>query len=107
MNFPINHSPELQSTQVDTQREGRRDMDPHLSVERDLTIFKKRRAKGQVRWFVRVTTNFLEPRVYGPFPAEQDAERFREGAEFELRKLLDYELPTRSSDFRLSPPSTG
>lgn len=75
-----------------------------ITDEEDLTIFKKRPVKGQERWFVRATTNFLEPRVYGPFLAKQDAERFREGAEFELRKLLDCELPTRSSEFRVLQP---
>lgn len=65
-------------------------------------VLKKRRVKGEERWFVRVTCNFFGPREYGPFPAEEDAERFRDGAEFELRKLLDQELPTRSVDFR--PP---
>ena len=64
-------------------------------------VFTQRRRKGEAQWFVRVACNFLEPRVYGPFPDEQEAERFRDGAEFELRKLLDYQLPTLSSDAHL------
>ena len=71
-------------------------------VEQGSTIFQKRRYKGAERWFVRVACNFLEPRVYGPFPAEQEAARFREGAEFELRKLLDYQLPHLSGDLPLA-----
>ncbi|MEC4674409.1 MAG: hypothetical protein VST68_09490 [Nitrospirota bacterium] len=70
-------------------------------VDPESTIFRKRRHKGMERWFVRVACNFLEPRVYGPFPAEQEAERFREGAEFELRKLLDCQLPHLSGDLHL------
>ncbi|WP_447970639.1 hypothetical protein [Nitrospira sp. M1] len=62
------------------------------------TIFKKGRKKGFEEWFVRVTCNVLGSRVYGPFPAEHDAERFREGAEFELRKLLDFQLPILSGN---------
>ena len=65
-------------------------------VAQKSTIFRKGRKKGYEEWFVRVTCNVLGSRVYGPFPAEQDAERFREGAEFELRKLLDFQLPILS-----------
>ena len=68
------------------------------TIEREVAIFKKHDQRGQTRWFVRVSCNFLEPRVYGPFPDEQEAERFRGGAEFELRKLLDYELPSLTSN---------
>ncbi len=60
---------------------------------KETMVFAQRRTKGDAQWFVRVTCNFLEPRVYGPFPDEHEAERFREGAEFELRKLLDCQLP--------------
>ena len=70
-------------------------------VHRKTVIFAEHRRKGEARWFVRVACNFLEPRVYGPFPDEHEAERFREGAEFELRKLLDYQLPTLSSEAHL------
>ncbi len=65
---------------------------------KETMVFTQSRPKGKARWFVRVACNFLEPRVYGPFPDEHEAERFRDGAEFELRKLLDYQLPTLSSD---------
>ncbi len=61
-------------------------------------VFTQRRTKGKARWFVQIACNFLEPRVYGPFPDADEAERFREGAEFELRKLLDCQLPAFSSD---------
>ena len=73
-------------------------MAAQLSLDREVVIFKK----GRQQWFVRVTCNFLEPRVYGPFPAQSEAERFREGAEFELRKLLDFQLPSLSGGSRLS-----
>jgi len=75
-------------------------MASHGLIEQEVTIFKKHRHKGQARWFVRVTCNFLEPRVYGPFPDEHEAEWFRDGAEFELRKLLDCQLPRLSGDCR-------
>ena len=65
------------------------------TIEQEVAIFKKHRP---TRWFVRVSCNFLEPRIYGPFPDEHEAQRFREGAEFELRKLLDCELPSLSGD---------
>ena len=68
------------------------------TIEREVAIFKKHQRQGETRWFVRVSCNFLEPRVYGPFPDKHEAERFREGTEFELRKLLDCELPNLSGD---------
>lgn len=68
------------------------------TIEREVSIFKQHQHEGQTGWFVRVSCNFLEPRVYGPFPDEHEAEQFRGGAEFELRKLLDYELPCLSGD---------
>ena len=71
-------------------------MATQADVAQKSTIFRKGRKKGYEEWFVRVTCNVLGARVYGPFPAEQDAERFREGAEFELRKLLDFQLPILS-----------
>ena len=76
-------------------------MTSQATVDQGSTIFRKRRHNGMERWFVRVACNFLEPRVYGPFPAEHEAERFREGAEFELRKLLDCQLPHLSGDLHL------
>ncbi|MGB0910642.1 MAG: hypothetical protein ACPGYT_09785 [Nitrospirales bacterium] len=66
------------------------------------TIFKKGRKKGDEQWFVRVTCNVLGARIYGPFPTDIDAERFREGAEFELRKLLDFQLPILSGSSSLN-----
>ncbi len=68
------------------------------TIEQEVAIFKQHQHEGQTGWFVRVSCNFLEPRVYGPFTDEQEAERFRGGAEFELRKLLDCELPSLSGD---------
>ncbi len=69
------------------------------TIKREVAIFEKHQPEGQTGWFVRVSCNFLEPRVYGPFPDEHEAERFREGAEFELRKLLDCQLPSLSGDY--------
>ena len=77
-------------------------METQAGVAQKSTIFKKGRKKGFEEWFVRVTCNVLGSRVYGPFPAELDAERFREGAEFELRKLLDFQLPILSGSSCLS-----
>ncbi len=77
-------------------------MAAQAGVAEQSTIFKKGRKKGYEQWFVRVTCNVLGSRVYGPFPAEQDAERFREGAEFELRKLLDFQLPILSGGSHVS-----
>lgn len=79
-------------------------MASQVAIAHEDAIFKKRRLKGQGQWFVRVACNFLEPRVYGPFLDEQEAERFREGAEFELRKLLDCQLPSISGEFHLPSP---
>lgn len=79
-------------------------MASQVTIEREETVFKKRRPKIGDQWFVRVACNLFEPRIYGPFVGEHEAERFREGAEFELRKLLDCELPNLSGEFRLSPP---
>lgn len=62
----------------------------------EVTIFKKGRKKSEERWFLQMTCNLLEPRIYGPFPTEEDAKLFQDGAEFELRKLLDFELRIRS-----------
>jgi len=79
-------------------------MASQLTIEREETIFKKRRAKVGEQWFVRVSCNLFAPRIYGPFVAEQEAERFREGAEFELRKLLDCQLPHLSGESHLPHP---
>ena len=79
-------------------------MASQATIEREAVVFKKRRAKGSEQWFVRVSCNMFQPRIYGPFLTEHEAERFREGAEFELRKLLDCHLSTLSGDIPLSPP---
>ncbi len=77
-------------------------MATHAGIAQKSTIFKKGRKKGEEQWFVRVTCNVLGSRVYGPFHAEDDAERFHEGAEFELRKLLDFQLPILSGSTGLT-----
>ncbi len=79
-------------------------MASQVTIEREGVVFRKRKSKSSEQWFVRVSCNLFQPRVYGPFIAEQDAEHFREGAEFELRKLLDCQLSTLSGDDHLSPP---
>ncbi|MDR4493698.1 MAG: hypothetical protein R3B74_04600 [Nitrospirales bacterium] len=66
------------------------------NADQEVTIFKKGRKKSEERWFVQMTCNLLEPRIYGPFPTEEDAKLFQDEAEFELRKLLDFELRIRS-----------
>ena len=82
-------------------------MTAHVSAEQEVAIFKKGQRKRDEQWFVRVTCNFFEPRIYGPFPTQQEAVRFREGAEFELRKLLDFQLPVLSGNYSLGPPRKG
>ena len=72
-------------------------MASRATIEQEVAIFQKHQQEGQTDWFVRVSCSFLEPRVYGPFSDEHEAERFRGGAEFELRKLLDCELPDLSA----------
>ena len=42
-----------------------------------------------------------------PFPSQSEAKRFREGAEFELRKLLDFQLPILSGGPRLGETCKG
>lgn len=79
-------------------------MASQLTIEREETIFKKRRPKVRDQWFVRISCNLFEPRIFGPFPAEHEAERFREGAEFELRKLMDCQLSHLSGELQLPPP---
>ena len=77
------------------------------STEQQITIFKKGKKKSEEQWYVQMTCNFLEPRVYGPFTSKADAMHFQEGAEFELRKLLDFELRIRSGGYGLEVPSRG
>jgi len=79
-------------------------MASQVTIEQEGVVFRKSKSKSRKQWFVRVSCNLFQPRVYGPFVAEQDAEHFREGAEFELRKLLDCQLSSLSGDNHLSPP---
>ena len=74
------------------------------TIEREEIVFKKRRPKLGNQWFVRISCSLFEPRIYGPFLGEEEAERFREGAEFELRKLLDCQLSNLSGEFQLHTP---
>ena len=60
-------------------------MTTHVGIKQKATVFKKRQWKGESCWFVRVACNFLEPRTYGPFAEEKDAERFREAAPSHFR----------------------
>ena len=79
-------------------------MASHATLEREAVVFSKRKSKNREQWFVRISCNLFQARIYGPFVAEQDAERFREGAAFELRKLLDCQLPTLSGNDHLHSP---
>ena len=74
-------------------------MTTSAGTEQQVTIFKKGRKKSDEQWYVQMTSNFLEPRIYGPFTTKADARHFQEGAEFELRKLLDFELRIRSGGY--------
>ncbi len=82
-------------------------MPTQSKTEHEVAIFKKGRKKGFDQWFVEVTCNVLSVRTYGPFPSKEEAIRFREGAEFELRKLLDFELRIRSGGYGLGVPQRG
>ena len=73
-------------------------MASQATLEQEAVVFSKRKSKSLEQWFVRVSCNLIQPRIYGPCVAEQDAERFREGAAFELRKLLDCQLPMLFGD---------
>ena len=53
---------------VHLHQQRRHGMTGQMSVDQEVAIFKKGRKKGEEQWFVRVTCNFLGPRVYGPFP---------------------------------------
>jgi len=82
-------------------------MPTQVKTEHEIAIFKKGRKKGFDQWFVEVACNVLSVRTYGPFPSKDEAIRFREGAEFELRKLLDFELRIRSGSYGLGVPQRG
>jgi len=79
-------------------------MASHVTIEREETVFKTRKPKTGEQWFVRIGCSLFEPRIYGPFAGEREAERFRTGAEFELRKLLDCDLPTLANESQVSAP---
>ena len=52
--------------------------------------------KGIERWYVDVSGNVLPTPTYGSFPNKAEAVHFSENAEFGLRKLLDFELRSKS-----------
>jgi len=70
----------------------------------DFAIYRKDRKKGMDHWFVDVTCNVLLTRTFGPFPSKAEALFFLEGAELELRKLLDFELRLKSGRYHLGIP---
>ena len=70
----------------------------------EIAIYQKGRKKGLEHWFVDVTCNVLLTRTYGPFPSKDEALCFLEGAELELRKLLDFELRLKSGPYHLGIP---
>ncbi len=69
-----------------------------------VAIYQKGRKKGFEHWFVDVSCNLLLARTYGPFPSKDEALRFLDGAELELRKLLDFELRIKSGRYNLGIP---
>ena len=73
-------------------------------TEHDIAIYQKGRKKGFEHWFVDVSCNVLLKRTYGPFPSREEALQFLDGAELELRKLLDFELRLRSGRYNLGIP---
>ena len=76
----------------------------HAKTEHEFAIYQKGRKKGLEHWFVDVSCNVLLTRTYGPFPSKDEALRFLDGAELELRKLLDFELRLRSGRYHLGIP---
>ena len=79
-------------------------MTPHAKTEHDIAIYRKGRKQGLEHWFVDVSCNVLLTRTYGPFPTREEALHFLDGAELELRKLLDFELRLRSGRYNLGIP---
>ena len=79
-------------------------MATHPKTAHEIAIYKKGKKKGLEHWFVDVTCNVLLTRTYGPFPSNEEATSFLEGAEFELRKLLDFELRLKSGRYHLGIP---
>jgi hypothetical protein len=79
-------------------------MTPHTKTEHEIAIYQKGRKKGFEHWFVDVSCNVLLTRTYGPFPSREEAIGFLDGAELELRKLLDFELRLKSGRYNLGIP---
>jgi len=79
-------------------------MTTRSKTEQDIAIYQKGRNKGLEYWFVDVSCNVLLTRTYGPFPSREEALRFLESAELELRKLLDFELRLKSGRYELGIP---
>ena len=79
-------------------------MTTQTATDHDIALYKKGRKKGFDQWYVKVSCNVLSARTYGPFPSKDEALHFREGAEFELRKLLDFQLRIRSGGYGIGIP---
>ena len=79
-------------------------MATQTKTQHEVAIYQKGRKKGLDHWFVDVSCNVLLTRTYGPFPSKEEALRFLDGAEFELRKLLDFELRIKSGRYSLGIP---
>jgi len=79
-------------------------MATQAKTKHDIAIYRKGHKKGLECWFVDVTCNLLLTRTYGPFPGKEEALLFLENAEFELRKLLDFELRLQSGPYDLGIP---
>ncbi|TFG66191.1 MAG: hypothetical protein E4H32_00325 [Nitrospirales bacterium] len=79
-------------------------MATQVKIDHDIAIYQKGRKNGLDHWFVDVTCNVLLTRTYGPFPSKEEALCFLEGAELELRKLLDFELRLKSGRYNLGIP---
>lgn len=79
-------------------------MATQAKTQHDIAIYQKGREQSLVHWLVDVSCNVLLTRTYGPFPRRDEALRFLDGAELELRKLLDFELRLRSGRYNLGIP---
>ena len=75
------------------------------AIEREVAIFEQHQREGQTRWFIRVSCNFFEPRVYGPFPDERAAERFRRGCGVRTPKIVRRPTPEPVRRFPFPCPS--
>ena len=79
-------------------------MTTQAKTEHGIALYQKGRKKGFEHWFVDGILQCPLDANYGPFPSREEALQFLDGAELELRKLLDFELRLRSGRYNLGIP---